>query len=310
MLKQISPKSVRYIKLGEGGIWEKLCLDTRTNRIGFGTDRPARFDLCVRQRWKEVTKSWLEGGRDKGTATRFTNELRRFFEDDGSTLWITFVGERMYWGFQDHTPPTRDPDMHGAVRHVRDGWRCTDIRGEELTKDRLSGALTKLAMYRGTSCNLKDVSTYVVDRINGKKRPQVEAALKTSSELQGHIVQMMHLLTPKDFELLVDLVFSASGWRRVGVVGKTQKTLDLDLVLPSTGERAFVQVKSKTTSSQLADYVAHLEDGPFSRMFFVYHSGHAQLSKPDPRVSVVGPEQLAEMVMEAGLVSWLIRKVS
>ncbi len=33
------------------------------------------------------------------------------------------------------------------------------------------------------------------------------------------------LLEPQDFELLVDLVFSTSGWRRVGVVGGTQKTL-------------------------------------------------------------------------------------
>jgi hypothetical protein len=31
-------------------------------------------------------------------ATRFTNETRLFFEDDGTTLWITFVGERLYWG--------------------------------------------------------------------------------------------------------------------------------------------------------------------------------------------------------------------
>ncbi len=37
-------------------------------------------------------------GKVKGTATRFTNELRLFFEDVGSMLWITFVGERLFWG--------------------------------------------------------------------------------------------------------------------------------------------------------------------------------------------------------------------
>jgi hypothetical protein len=45
----------------------------------------------------------------------------------------------------------------------------------------------------------------------------------------------MQLLGPGDFETLVDLVFFTSGWRREGIVGKTQKTLDIDLVLPSTG---------------------------------------------------------------------------
>jgi hypothetical protein len=67
---------------------------------------------------------------------------------------------------------------------------------------------------------------------------------------------LMKLLGWRDFELLVDLVFTSSGWRRVGIVGKTQKTLDLDLILPSTGERAFVQVKSTTTLAELAEYVA------------------------------------------------------
>jgi hypothetical protein len=56
-------------------------------------------------------------------------------------------------------------------------------------------------------------------------------------------LEMMRLLEPRDFETLVDLMFSTSGWRR-GIIGNTQKTLDLDLLLPSTGERAFVQVKS------------------------------------------------------------------
>ena len=35
-------------------------------------------------------------------------------------------------------------------RAVNSGWRWADVHGEELTKERLSGALTKLAAYRGT----------------------------------------------------------------------------------------------------------------------------------------------------------------
>jgi hypothetical protein len=123
------------------------------------------------------------------------------------------------------------------------------------------------------------------------------------------VLGMIKLLGPKDFETLVDLVFSTSGWRRQGVVGKTQKTLDLDLMLPSTRERAFVQVKSKTTPGELADYVARFEElGSFDRMFFVYHSGEA--STDDERVTVIGPDMLAEMSLDAGLATWLLRKVS
>ena len=80
-------------------------------------------------------------------------------------------------------------------------------------------------------------------------------------------------------------------------------------MLPSTGERAFVQVKSRTTSHELAEYVTALDQaGPFDRMFFVYHTG--AISTDDDRIVVIGADKLSEMVVEAGLTSWLIRKVS
>jgi hypothetical protein len=302
-MMSIDPARVRYIKLGEGGGWEQECLELGVVRIGFGSAKPSRFKMCTARRWPEVCASFIADGKDKGTATRFTNELRLFFEDAGTTLWITFIGDRLYWGFIEGRP-TPNGAHTGVDRRVKRGWRWTDVNGEPLTKDRLSGALTKLASYRGTSCEV-DKADYVVRRINGLKVPEVEKALAASAEMKTATLGLMRLLGPKDFELLVDLVFTSSGWRRVGVVGRTQKTLDLDVVLPSTGERAFVQVKSHTTSAELATYVAQLDD---RRMFYVFHSGEA--STDDTRVTVIGPQQLADLVMDAGLVSWLIRKVS
>lgn len=154
-----------------------------------------------------------------------------------------------------------------------------------------------------------DVADYAVRRINAQKTPEIERALRAVKKMKSSVRQMMKLLTPRDFETLVDLVFSTSGWRCLGVVGKTQKTLDLDLLLPSTGERAFVQVKSQTTSAELADYVGKLDElGSYDRMFYVYHSGEARTT--DPRVIVNTPRRLSELVLDSGLVTWLIRKVS
>jgi hypothetical protein len=307
MLEPISPTSVRYIKLGEHGRWEKECLKDGTIRIGFGNGRPERFQLCLAGRWNEVADSFVAEGKDKGTATRFSNELRIFFEDEGSTLWITFIGERLYWGLLEQSEPAPSSDLGGVSRTVKDGWRWTDLRDDPLTKDRLSGALTKLAGYRGTSCDV-DVADYVIRRINGKKTPQVERAVAASLQMKGAVVDLLRLLTPQDFELLVDLVFSTSGWRRLGIVGRTQQTLDLDLLLPSTGDRAFVQVKSKTTSAELAEYVTKIQQGAYDKMFYVFHSGEAETV--DERVTVIGPRRLADLVMDAGLVSWLIHKIS
>jgi hypothetical protein len=304
----ISPSKVRYIKLGEGGSWEKECLSKGIVRFGFGSATPQRFPLCGGKKWDELKKTFLAEPRmSKGTATRFTNETRIFFEDDGTTLWLTFVGEQLCWGFLTADAPKRHADGDGVWRTVAGGWQRADLNGEQLTKDRLSGSLTKLAAYRGTSCQV-DVADYVIRRINGKKTLQVERALKAIREMRSSALEMMKLLGDKDFETLVDLIFTYSGWRRLGPVGRTQKTLDLDLMLPSTGERAFVQVKSKTTSAELAKYADHLEEhGPFDRMFYAFHSGDAKTD--DERVTVLGPEKLAELAVEAGLADWLIRKV-
>jgi hypothetical protein len=98
---KINPTAVRYLKLGAGGHWERECLDKSIIRIGFGSAERELFDLCKSGRWDLVTKSFLSEGKDKGTARRFTNELRIFFEDAGSMLWITFIGERLCWGAMD-----------------------------------------------------------------------------------------------------------------------------------------------------------------------------------------------------------------
>ncbi len=119
----------------------------------------------------------------------------------------------------------------------------------------------------------------------------------------------MKLLTWRDFELLVELIFSQSGWRRTSETGGSQETVDIELELPSTGERAFVQVKSRTNQAQLQDYMDRLTGRPESKMFYVYHTAKTALSATDGTVVLVGPERLAEMVLTSGLFDWLLKKV-
>jgi hypothetical protein len=44
----IRPTRVRYIKLGEGGSWEKECLDKGIIRYGFGSAKGERFPYVFR----------------------------------------------------------------------------------------------------------------------------------------------------------------------------------------------------------------------------------------------------------------------
>ncbi|MBA2525198.1 MAG: hypothetical protein H0V18_05345 [Pyrinomonadaceae bacterium] len=67
--------------------------------------------------------------------------------------------------------------------------------------------------------------------------------------MKGSAIDLMKLLGDRDFEILFDFVFTTSGWRGVSIVGKTRKTLDLDLILPRPGQ-AFVQVSLKRTATR------------------------------------------------------------
>ncbi len=312
MANRVSPSSVRYIKLGEGGQYERDCIERGVNRIGFGTVKPERFELCAGRRWDELYGSFIAEGKVKGTARAFTTQVRTFFEDDGAILWITFHAGKLYWGSVGGAPMP-SAEFQGAIRLMQNGcWRSTDLKGQSLLKDSLSGKLTKVEGFRGTSCEVTEARDYVIRRINGEKLKEVQTAIDKRADLEKAAIGVIRLLTPKDFELLVDLIFSTSGWRRVGVVGGPQETVDVHLTLPSTGEDAYVQVKSEATQEVLEDYLARLEErrGVFQRMFFVYHTGDIHLPEGERPVTIVGPEELPKMVIEAGLIGWLIDKAS
>ena len=108
-----------------------------------------------------LREGFLAEGKTASTATRFPNEIRTFFEDRGSILWITFFGERLGWGFLDALPAQPSDDGRGVWRLVSGGGKHTDINGDALTKERLTGSLTKLAAYRGTSCSVDEVELLV-----------------------------------------------------------------------------------------------------------------------------------------------------
>jgi hypothetical protein len=310
MTMRVQAAKVRYIKLGRGGGWERECVDRGIVRFGTGSADPDRYRLATGGRWDDRRKTFVKAGDSPGTATRFTNETREFFTDDGSTLWITFVEQWLYWAFLNPSAPVPHEDGHGTYRAVVGRWARMDLQGRDLTVQRLAGSLTKSASYRGTSFQLSsDPANYVIGRINGEVSPVVGRAYAAISEIRTSALELVRLLQPRDFELLVDLIFTSSGWRRITELGRTQKTLDLAVELPSTGEQAWIQVKSETGKDELATYAEKLDALPYGRLFYIYHTGKVGQST-DPRVVIIGPEKVAELVVDAGLVGWLIDKVS
>jgi hypothetical protein len=58
----------------------------------------------------------------------------------------------------------------------------------------------------------------------------------------------------RDFEIMVDLLFSRGGWRRQSALAEGEVDIDLPLDNPVTREAAWVQVKSTARQAVLDDY--------------------------------------------------------
>lgn len=304
-MKAIKPKNVYFIKLGSGGHLEQSCIEKdHTIRLGFNkTDHKA----CLSGDWEKIRKDELNSGRAKGKATEITNEIRRFYEEDENTLWITFYANHMWWCFA-YKSVERHPDGSKA-RKVIGQWRDNDINGHPLSFETISGKLLQVRGFRGTICSVDLL--YVTNKVNGITSPEVARSMDCFDAFRSSLIPLIQNLTWKDFELLVDLVFSNAGWQRISVLGKTEKNIDLDLRSPVTGERIMVQIKSASDKEEFEFYCREfslMKD--FVSFFYVVHTPKKslKLAKAPARTQLVFGEQLAKLVIDGGLAGWLIEK--
>jgi hypothetical protein len=125
----------------------------------------------------------------------------------------------------------------------------------------------------------------------------------------GDVLDQLH---QNDFELLIELIFSSSGWKRISAVGGTQKTLDLAMILPTTGEHCFVQVKSQTNRTTFRNLADALDNSQgYSRMFFVYHTPAEPFENTAAdRVTVWHRYEIARQAVRAGLIDWILSRTT
>ncbi len=175
----------------------------------------------------------------------------------------------------------------------------------------MSTLLTQVAGYRQTICRIKPEG-YLLRRINAVEEPVVARAHEVRSAMVAVAAEMIAGLHWADFETLVDLIFARSGWQRVSRVGGTQKDVDLILEQPTTGEKAFVQVKYKAGQAVLDDYVDRVRrSGTYQRIFFVCHSPKGALSADnESRLHVWAGDRLADAAVRAGLFDWLTERTA
>ena len=120
---------------------------------------------------------------------------------------------------------------------------------------RLGSKLTNTANFRATICRAEE-QDYLPRRINAMEEPVVARAREARSAMMLVAVDMVLGVHRADFETLADLIFARSGWQRSTPVGERLADIDILMEQPTTGETAFMQVKSRDGQAELDDCLA------------------------------------------------------
>lgn len=306
-----------YIKLGARGVWEEDSINSGKIRIGWGD---TQLEDIQKGNWdkikKEIQEDFRARNKKSGDIKDF-NALKNIYDADSNTVFVTFHNSKLWWcRVKDEAGKERiKEDNLSKYREVDGKWSDQDMDRKVLLSHQISGKLSSLQMFRGTSCEVREID-HLRRLINAEHSPEYNSISEAKKELRSRVESGIKLLHPKDFEILVDLVFSQAGWRRVSVLGETMKFFDLVLEEPITNDRYGVQIKSTTTSGEFKGYAKEFTDNfeeQFRTFYFVVHSSDdeklSEDSKEYEHVELIFADELAKMVVDGGLVDWLMEKI-
>lgn len=310
MSKYIKADKAYFIKLGESGSRDKVCIENGRIELKY---IDVDHSLCSQGKWDKI-KETFPYGANSGAKTRHINQIRKFYEEPSTTLWITFISDCLWWCFSK-PEVVYVPEDRTKYRRVIGEWKNSDIYGNLLTKVRLSGKLLAVQSFRGTICSVTH-KEYLLHKINDTNEPHVKAAENAIKNLSEKLLPIIKNLHPKDLEIFTDLIFRQAGWHRSGVSGETEKDIDLALQSPITQENIAVQVKSTANLSTYLSYKEKFVDMKgFSKFYFVTHSPSKDLvaySKKNGDKSFIlwDCPTLSFQAVRNGLVGWLIDRAS
>lgn len=302
--------ATRYIKLGRGGSWATEAIKHGIVPLGF---RKIEHKPCDAADWDMVAVQLEAAGRSPTGVSQGIRELRDFYELGEDCLWITFASGHLYWTFAQAQVVSIDPkdgDGPHRARKCIGGWQRTSLAGVPLSTTTLSSALTRVAGYRMTICSV-DRQEYALRKIRDQEAPLLLKARELQAALNGVIESMIASLDWRDFEVLVDLLFSRSGWQRQSAVGDGEVDLDLALSNQAAGETARVQIKSQANQPTLDDYLNRFRlEGGSDHFFFVCHSSSGLTLPAERGLHLWSGHTLAQRVLATGLVDWVMQRAN
>lgn len=304
------PNSVRYVKNGKGGKWWAT----------------AKRDSQIHAGWRSVPEGLLKNPDYTQILPLCANRqdcnaLQTLLDHPSQHLWITFQDDCLWWclveeGVTVYDGKAEDCGHFWLQCKQGHGWFNRSLLNKTLAISDLPGPVTSVAGFRATVCRpgsgRPEVTEQILRVIRGETNPLVLNGREARHTYKRAVAAMLAKIAWQDFELLVSLLLERTGWVRSSELGKTRKSIDLDVENWTSGERAFVQVKAPAAQDELDDYIEQFENAPhYSRMIFAVHTPQGELDVGDrEKVHVWTGKKLSELVVRLGLGGWIESKIA
>lgn len=304
------PSSVRYVKNGKGGKWWSAA--KRENQIHAG--------------WRSVPEALLKHPDYDQILPLCANRqdcnaLQTLLDNPSQHLWITFQDDCLWWCLVDdgvtvYEGESEDRGHFSLQCKEGNGWSNRSQLNKTLAISDLPGPVTSVAGFRATVCRpgsgRPEVTEQILRVIRGETNPLVLTGRDARHAYEQAVAAMLTKIGWQDFELLVSLLLERTGWIRSSELGKTRKSIDLDVENWASEERAFVQVKATAAQDELDDYIEQFENAPhYSRMIFAVHTPQGDLNTGGRKtVHLWTGKKLSELVVRLGLGGWIESKIA
>jgi len=302
------PNTLRYVKNGAGGQWWQAAKTNQHIHLGW---KGIAHELLIKRDFAAIKQALKSQYGSKQGATQDFNQLRDLLDAPSQHTWMTFEDRYMWW-CTVLDGATVNPDGESAKKGhfwlvCSRPWSNRSLNGKLLAMADLPGTVTAVSGFKGTVCTPK-AWREILRIIQDEKDPDAALATVARENYKQAVAKMVTRLSPQDFEQLIDLILTRTGWARISTLGKTLKGIDLEVENRTTDEIAFVQVKSSATQTVLNGYVEQFNNqrDRYARMIFAVHSPSGVLTAPaDLPVQLWACDRVAQLVVYAGLGEWV-----
>lgn len=310
---KVLPASVRYVKNGAGGQWWNTAKTNGQVHLGWREVPEALLQSVDLEAIENLIRAQF--GKKPG-ATQDFKALRTLLVNPSQHVWITFQEGCMWWCTVRNGVET-NPDVQ--TKEQGHFWLTCDVPWSKysmggkrhLLTSELPGNVVAVSGYQATVCEPKGWKE-VLRIIRNEEDEDARAASLARNAYEEAVARLVKRLGPKDFELLIDLILSRTGWARLGRVGGPTEGIDIEVENVSSDEIAFVQVKSAATQAILDHYVTVFngQRDRYHRMIFAVHTPKGTLTAPIGQfVSIWTGKEIARRVVKLGLGDWVATRL-